>query len=216
MSKKNTSILWGVVIGIISLLAIGWLINTVVSDSAGPAGGVAIAEVATDHAKGAEAGEGVVTLIEYSDFECPACSAYYPFVKELVDKRTDVRFIYRHYPLTQIHPAAMSAAVATEAAGKQGKFWEMHDIIFDNQQNWSGQGNANGFFEKYARDLGLDMDQFMADVDDEAVQQKVLDDRASGYRAGVRGTPSFFVNGERIPSNPQSIAEFNSIIDAAK
>ena len=160
--------------------------------------------------------EAPVTLIEYSDFECPACGAYYPIVKEVLNHFDDeeLQFIYRHFPLNY-HRGAKPTAYAAEAAGRQGEFWAMHDMIFENQANWSGSSVAQveEIVFGYAIELGLDMDQFESDFSSQAIIEKVDNDLLSGQRARVSGTPSFFLNGEMI-NNPASVAEFIDLIEA--
>ncbi len=155
---------------------------------------------------------GKVTLVEYSDFQCPACAAYYPLVKRLVqDLGSDVSFVYRYFPLRAIHANADLASYAAEAAGKQGKFWEMHDKIFDNQRFWADSQEAESLFTDYAVALGLDMYKFKTDLVSAVVAQRVDIDYASGIESGVTYTPTFFLNGKKI-QNPQNYDEFRSII----
>jgi protein-disulfide isomerase len=158
-----------------------------------------------------------VTLIEYSDFQCPACASYYPLVKELHEEFGDnLKIVYRHYPLTQIHPYAQPAAHAAEAAGRQGKFWEMHDKLFDNQRGWASATatQVDETFLSYAEDLGLDLTQFENDMSASKTTDAVAADRAAGNRTGVRGTPTFVLQGEVI-DNPQSYDQFRNLIIAA-
>ena len=159
-----------------------------------------------------------VTLIEYSDFQCPACGEYYKLLKAVEPEYGDkVRFVYRHYPLSQIHFNANAAARAAEAAGLQGKFWEMHDRIFETQELWSSMSasDASAVFAGYARDLlRIDVDRYLVDFDSDAVQAKVTEDFAGGLRAGVNATPTFYLNGEKI-RNPSDIAEFRAVLDEA-
>ena len=159
-----------------------------------------------------------VTLIEYSDFQCPACGEYYKLLNAVKLEYGDkVRFVYRHYPLAQIHFNANAAAKASEAAGLQGKFWEMHDKIFETQELWSSMGasDAAAVFAGYARDiLRIDADRYLADFDSESVQAKVTEDFAGGLRAGVNATPTFYLNGRQI-RNPSDIVGFRSLLDEA-
>ena len=144
---------------------------------------------ATDHALGPE--HAPVTVVEYGDFECPNCKQAAPAVEILLrDFEEQVRFVYRHYPLEQVHPHALSAAEAAECAGAQGKFWEMHAQLFAHQSHLDAK-----HLRGYAEDLGLDMARFVADMDDEVYLQRVREHLDSGRRSGVRGTPGFFVNG---------------------
>lgn len=134
-----------------------------------------------------------VTVVEFSDFQCPACKSAEMVVKSVIAKYGDnLRFVYRHYPLPS-HEFAFAAAVAAEVAGKQGKFWEYHDKLFERQPEFS-EGKLVG----YARDLGLNIDVFKKDKDTDELRQKVLNDQADGNRAGINATPTFFVNGTKV------------------
>jgi protein-disulfide isomerase len=130
-------------------------------------------------------------LVEYGDFECPFCGRSYPAVKALrrrFDER--LRFVFRHFPVESAHPHAMHAAQAAEAAGGQSKFWQMHDLLFDNQSHLK---MAN--LREYAQRLELDMPRFIAEMDDEIYLQRVREHMEGGTRSHVRGTPTFFING---------------------
>lgn len=132
-------------------------------------------------------------LVEYGDYECPFCGRAYPIVKSIQEKLgEDLKFVFRNFPLRKIHPNAYPAAVATEAAALQDKFWEMHDIIFENQRTL-GPGYILGF----ARELGLDMERFQKDIADESLYLKARRDFESGMKSGVNRTPTFFVNGKK-------------------
>lgn len=134
-----------------------------------------------------------VTVVEFSDFQCPACKAAQPTVKLLIDRYGDnLRFVYRHFPLPS-HQFGFGAAEAAEAAGLQGKFWEMHDKLFEISPDLGKDKLVQA-----ASDLGLDMDKFNKDLDSDAVRQKVLDDQKDGNSLQVNATPTFFVNGTRI------------------
>jgi len=163
----------------------------------------------TDQVKGNT--QGTAILVEYSDFQCPACGGYYPLIKKLVEEFDgQVKFIYRHFPLPQ-HQQAKLAAYAAEAAGKQGKFWEMHDLIFDGQEDWAGNRGAQEILNKYAESLGLDMGKFNQDSSSDEVKEKVNSDYRSGLNSGVNSTPTFFLNGKQL-QNPRSYEEFQKVI----
>lgn len=156
-----------------------------------------------------------VTLVEYSDFQCPACGAYYPIVKQLnLELAGRIQFVYRHFPLRQTHANANLAALSAEAAGKQNKFWEMHDMIFENQNKWSGEKNAKDLFVEYAQKLNLDIEKFKIDLDSDEVQEKVTNDYQSGIRLGVNATPTFFLNGTKL-QNPASYEAFKKLLEEA-
>jgi len=134
-----------------------------------------------------------VTMVEYGDFECPHCGQAHPIVKALLEQLGDqIRFAFRHFPLATIHPHAEHAAEAAEAAGAQGMFWEMHDMLFENQDALDDESLV-----QYAAALGLDMDRFISDLSSHVYAPKVREDFLSGVRSGVNGTPTFFINGAR-------------------
>ena len=134
-----------------------------------------------------------IELVEYGDYQCPHCGHAYPIIKGIQKKMGDkLKFVYRNFPLAEIHPDAVNAAMASEAAGLQNKFWEMHDHIFEHQNRL----NESSLI-KYAEQLDLDIEQFNIDRKSEALIQKVESDFESGVRSGVNGTPSFFINGEK-------------------
>lgn len=162
-------------------------------------------------------GTGEILLVEYGDFQCPACYGYKPTVDEVMAKyEGKVKLQFRHLPLSSIHPHAVAAARAAEAAGKQGKFWEMYDKLYDAQgwMSWSQDANANaaGIFRGYAQQLGLNMEQYDTDVNSAEVLASINADRAEAERLGFTGTPSFQINGETFqPGN--SADEFSKKID---
>jgi protein-disulfide isomerase len=175
---------------------------------------------AQDHILGPT--DAPVTMIEYSDFQCPACAQYHPYVKRLVSEAsTTLRLVYRHFPLDNIrpdgqvqHPNAVPAAIAAEAASRQGKFWEMHDLLFENQNDWAELKDANPVFETYATKLGLDLAKFKADLADKTIESGIQAEKSEGIRLGIDHTPTFFINGKVI-DNPQSYEQFKTIVDAA-
>lgn len=167
-----------------------------------------------DHAK--HGTDNTVTLIEYGDFQCPSCGAYYPVVKQVAEKYKDhVNFIFRHFPLISIHPNAFSASRAAEAAGNQGKFWEMHDRLFETQNSW-GQVSSNqqALFEQYANELSLDLERFKQDYASEATADRINRDVSSAKQFNITGTPTFILNGEKI-KNPADAAAFSKVLDEA-
>ena len=142
----------------------------------------------TDNALGPA--HATVTVIEYGDFECPNCKQAAPGVKLLLARFADrIRFVFRHFPLEEVHPHALHAALAAEAAGRQGAFWPMHDLLFENQQHLKLRQ-----LRGYAERLELDLARFDADVSDEIDLQRIREHVEGGRRSGVRGTPTFFVN----------------------
>jgi len=159
--------------------------------------------------------ENAVTLIEYGDFQCPACQSYYPLLKQLKENYKDqLTFQFRHYPLVAIHPNAMAAHKSAEAAGMQGKFWEMHDLIYEQQEAWKDSSNPAATFSGYAEQLDLDMEQYDADVASAEVNAIIQADIRSGKELNVQGTPAFVLEGELIES-PASIEAFEQLIQDA-
>jgi len=140
--------------------------------------------------------EAKTYLVEFSDFQCPACLAAKPVVDEII-KTNDktLLFAYRNFPLDQ-HPLSHQAASAAEAAGRQGKYWEMFDLLFANQDKFS-----DALFPQLADQLKLDKTKFVADMNDPGVKNKILDDIAAGTRFGVNATPTFFLNGKKLTLN---------------
>ena len=157
-----------------------------------------------------------VTLIEYGDLQCPSCGAYYPIIKQLETTYGDqVSFVFRHFPLISIHPNAFAAARAAEAAGNQGKFFEMHDRLYETQDTWGElTTNQQSLFESYAKELGLDMTKFKADYASQEVADRINRDVSSGKQFNISGTPTFIVNGIKI-DNPNGIEEFQKVLNDA-
>jgi protein-disulfide isomerase len=146
---------------------------------------------ARDHAQGSSRAR--VTLVEYGDFECPQCGAAYPLVKQIQQTfGARLRLVYRHFPLAKIHPHAEHAAEMSEAAAQHGKFWPMHDLLFENQD-----ALADPDLIAHAGALGIDAQWAAAAIGDGRFQRRVRDDFSSGVRSGVNGTPTFFINGQR-------------------
>ena len=149
------------------------------------------------------------TLVEYGDFECPYCGRAYPLVKRLLKERVnELHFVFRNFPLREIHPHAHMSAIAAEAAGKQGKFWEMHDMIFENQNKL----NTN-YLLSLAKDIGLDLAQFDKDSKSKEILNKIETDFESGIRSGVNGTPTFFLNGYPLLTYDET---YESLLDAVR
>lgn len=163
-----------------------------------------------DHVKGASS--STVVLMEYSDFQCPACRSYYPILRQIMQEFGDrVTFVYRHFPLTGIHANAEFAARAAEAAGKQGKFWEMHDLLFEKQNEWATVANVEEMFSSYAKLLDLNIDQFKLDWRSKEVKDFVAAERLHALKSGLQGTPTLFINGKQIV-NPNSFEDFRKLI----
>lgn len=159
--------------------------------------------------------DALATLVEYTDFQCPACGAYYPLLNQLSEEMGDkLRIVIRHYPLIQIHKNALSGARAVEAAGRQGKFWEMYDLLYINQAEWSAAENPMAsILPAYAGRAGMDIERFRTDMADATLDEKINHDRETGNELRINGTPSFFLNGKKL-NNPQSIEEFKKAVGA--
>jgi protein-disulfide isomerase len=160
-------------------------------------------------------GESGVKLIEYGDYQCPFCGQFYPIVEEVKKKYEEqITFQFRNLPLVQIHQNAFAAARAAEAADKQGKFWEMYNLLFQNQQAWSSSNNARPIFDQYAQQLGLNVDQFKTDFASEAVNDAVNADIAEFEKTGhKKSTPTFLLDGKKV--EPKSLEDFSKLIDEA-
>jgi protein-disulfide isomerase len=147
-----------------------------------------------------------VTFVEFADFQCPACKAHEPMIDQVVTEYGDqVKIVYKHFPLSG-HQNAMPAARAAEAAGVQGKFWEMHDLIFARQDAWSAQGagEITDTFISYAQELELDIAKFQTDFDSDETEDRIKTMQNEGINLGVMATPTFFVNGKRVESGDYS------------
>ena len=138
-----------------------------------------------------------VTLEEFADFQCGACGAYYPELKKIeAEFGHRLRVVFRENPLVPTHQYGLVAAQAAEAAGLQGRFWEMHDKLFENQKTWSESKDVVPLFVDYAKQIGLDTDRFMRDLNGEAVAQRIFQDGKRSHALGIQSTPTFFVNGK--------------------
>lgn len=159
---------------------------------------------ADDHIRGKQ--DSKVYFITYGDFECPACNAWEPELQTIQKEYKDrVAFIFRHFPLTDKHVNAFAAARASEAAAKQGKFWEMHDKLYATWSEWKGDNkSAQSKFEGYAQELGLNMSQFKEDYVSESVADRINSDLQSASKVGADGTPTFLLNGKKIELNSVS------------
>jgi protein-disulfide isomerase len=159
-----------------------------------------------------------ISVIEYGDFECPACGAYFPIMQQLLQAfGSQVDFVFRNFPLYTIHPNASIAAQAAESAGLQGKYWPMHDLLYTDQTNWVNDTPSSvvqDYFNGYAQSLGLNVSEFDADINSSKVLNKIQTDVNSGNAAEINHTPTFFINLVQIP-NPTSYSDFTSVIQQA-
>jgi len=156
--------------------------------------------------------EAKVVIFEYADFQCPACVFYSGMVKQItIDFPEDVVVVFRHLPLASIHRNALNAAYAAEAAGVQGKFWEMHDLLFDRQEEWSDKASAKETFSSYAEELDLDVEQFLKDFKSDEIKDLVSNDQIVANSLKLNSTPSFIINNKLI-KNPGTFEEFAELI----
>jgi protein-disulfide isomerase len=157
-----------------------------------------------------------VRLEEFGDFECPPCGMVHPVLKNLEAQYgpAKLRLVFREFPLVPAHVHALAAARAAEAAGLQGKFWEMHDLIYENQKAWHDAFDVRPIFEGYATTIGLDMDQFRRDQASEVVERRIFLDGKRGHAMGVQGTPTIFLNDRELPFETLAPDKLKAAIDA--
>ncbi len=166
-----------------------------------------------DHTSGSESKK--ILLIEYGDYQCPSCGGASPHVKTLMEEYgKDVTLVFRNFPLTAIHPNARAAAAVAEAAGLQGKFWEMHDRLFEGQKMWEQTPNAQTTFDQYAQEIGLDMAKFKADRESTDVMSVINKDLDDVKKIGGTGTPTFAINGKKV-ENPGTGEALTKMIEDA-
>lgn len=196
-----------IIFAVICALVLGGLVLLSKKDSVDvsildPSKAVSQTETAIgDHVYGDVSSE--VVLIEYGDFQCPGCGGAFPQLKAIKELYKDnIAFIFRNFPLTNIHPNALAASTAAEAAGLQGEdqFWRMHDVLFQNQDAWSNATTAQrtDVFTEYANNLGLNVDKFKDDLSNKQVAAKISRDRAFGQKLGVTGTPTLYIGSEKL------------------
>ncbi len=216
--KRRQVIIWIGVVALIVLVAAG-IVGIAMGSKGGKASTVKTSSdtvTVNDSDWSAGPKDAKVTLLEYSDFQCPACDFYYPLLKRLKQETAEtLRFVYRNYPLRTVHKNAQLAAQAAEAAGIQNKFWEMHDYLFEHQSAWSGIGNPVDMFTSYAKDLGLDSEKFKTDLTGDAVTQAVNEDVASGDALRVDSTPTFYLQGKKVENAPSNFDGLKKLIDDA-
>lgn len=156
------------------------------------------------------------TLVEFGDFQCPACGAAHPIIKAIQEANKDksFQFVFRNFPLSQ-HQNAMLASEVAESAGNQGKYWEMHNKIYESQAEWSESASAREIFTNYAKDLGLDLTKFNNDLDKHTFAEIIKTDVADGNKIGVNATPTFYFNGQKLEHTPTA-EELQKMIDNAQ
>lgn len=208
--KKNSIWAAAILVIILSVAGLFWLVTTPTPSGSS----IKVPEISTKDITNGEI-NGKVSLIEYSDFQCPACASYNPFVKQLLsDYKGEIYYAYRFFPLTNIHKNALISSQAGYAAYKQGKFFEMGDILFANQKDWAEVKDPTSIFIEYAKKVGLDIKKFDADMNSDEAKKiiKAAENQAISLR--INSTPTFFVNGVNI-QNPANYGDFKKSIDYA-
>lgn len=204
MNKRFVGMVLGAIIVVVSFL---WLTQpSTETDSSAKA---------TNHTLG-KGGKGV-TLLEYGDYQCPACGTFHPVVKQIVQKyEADIIFQFRNYPLEAIHTNARAGSRAAEAANLQGKFWEMHDMLYENQSSWSSVTDPYQVFKGYAQQIGVaDLAKFETDYRSSAVNDIINADLREGQKIEITSTPTFILDGKVLKENPNTIEAFYKLIDDA-
>lgn len=206
-----------VIIGGVLLIAVVagvWLIRS--AREAPAATPVAAGATGANPPQAKGSANAAVTIEEFGDYECPPCGALYPELEKIkADYGDRVRIIFRHYPLVRLHQNALAAAHAAEAAGLQGKFWEMHDRLYRGQKAWAGSGAAQAIFTDYARGIGLDAERFARDMNGDEADRRIVADHERARSLGVDSTPVIFVNGRKLPSNAQTARDVRAAIETA-
>ena len=216
LEKKQQMVRWGVIgaVVVIFLAFFGFLIFSQ-KQKQQMAENTPITFAPTGHVEGTSSAQ--LTITEFADLQCPACKAYYPVTQQIMAAYpTQVKLVYKYFPLT-MHKHSREAAQAAQAAGNQGKFWKMADLLFTNQNqldpnSWGEVADAYPFFEKYAKQLNLDMDKFKKDYSSKETADIIQAQVDEGNRVGIIGTPTFFINGKLI-QNPAGFPAFKQIID---
>lgn len=202
MSKQ----FWGV-IAVIILIFVGIFAinNNKQSNASGKTGTL------TQHIEGS--GTTGVTLVEYGDYQCPYCGQYFPIIKQVQSEFNDrIKFQFRNFPLVGVHQNAFAGARAAEAAAMQNKFWEMHDLLYEAQSQWSSASDSSTAFNQYAKQLGLNVTQFQTDYASSKVNDLINADMAEGNKLQVTGTPTFFLDGKKTQIGG-SVAAFEKVIN---
>ncbi|MDZ7805975.1 MAG: thioredoxin domain-containing protein [Gracilimonas sp.] len=164
-------------------------------------------------AQNSQAGEARINIVKYSDYQCPACKYYVSIEEELKEAYgDDISITTKHFPLN-MHEFAQLASRAAEAARVQGKYQEMHDMIFTGQEQWA-RGNAEAMFIGFANSLDLDMEKFRSDLNSADMQRIVMADKREGMRLNVNSTPTFYINGEKVEQNPRTFEEFKALVES--
>ncbi len=226
MKRALPFVIIAVVLGAVVLIFLYFQHSTAESPSATPAS-IALpsqnaaspsneAEPGADPAHALGSANAPVTLEEFGDFECPPCGMLHPILKNLENEfgGAKLRIIFREFPLVPNHVHALAAARAAEAAGLQGKFWEMHDMIYETQKDWHEAFDVRPIFEGYATKIGLDLEQFRRDNSNEIVERRIFLDGKRGHALGVKGTPTVFLNGREVPFESLAPDKLKALINS--
>ncbi|RJQ36505.1 DsbA family protein [Candidatus Microgenomates bacterium] len=204
--------IWTGVVGIIILSIFGLLQLANTSSTPGTETSAKITPVGKDDIK-VGSSSAKVTLVEYADFQCPGCAAFYPVVKQLLaDYEGKILYVYRFFPLRQIHKNALTSAQAAYAAHLQGKFPEMEDLLFTNQTVWAEDNNASDIFLSYAQKINLDLDKYKKDYNSEETKKFIEKQENGAISLGVNSTPTIFINGEQV-QNARTYEALKEIVE---
>lgn len=214
MSKQFLAILAVIIIVFVGIVAFG--------GKSSPSNSAGSSTTPTNHVEGLD--KDGITLVEYGDYQCPFCGQWYPIVKQVqAEYNTQISFQFRNFPLTSLHPNAFAGARAAEAAGLQGKFWQMHDLLYEqndaNQENpsapsWITASDPTTYFDADAQQLGLNVTQFKSDYASDKVNNLINADIAAGNKLGIDATPTFFLDGKKLNPSTESASALEQYINA--
>jgi protein-disulfide isomerase len=205
MSKQ----FWAVIVVVILIFVGIFVLNN--KNAKTPVGSTSSSKP-SEHIEGE--GKDGVTLVEYGDYECPYCGEYFPIVKQVeAEYNTQIYFQFRNFPLVSIHQNAFAGARAAEAASLMGKFWQMHDLLYENQDQWVDQSDPTPYFNTYAQDLGLNVNEFKQYYASDEVNAVINADMNVGNQLGIDATPTFFLDGKQIQP-VESVSSFQTFINA--
>lgn len=211
--SKESKILGGILVAIVVVMVGGFMLFG--GSSSSSTTGTKVDAAKLTNADAQTIGTGKVQVVEFGDYQCPACGAAHPALKQLVDQNSnDITFVFRDFPL-QMHPNAKPAAYAANAAAVQGKFWEMHNKLYENQKEWVDLPDPTDVFVGYAQGLGLDVDKFKASLKDDAIVAKVQRGIDDGTAINVAATPTVYINGVQY-TGAFTYDELKAAVDAAK
>lgn len=209
MSKQFLGVILIVILIFVGIFALSGNNKSNSPTSSGPTGSKS---ALTQHIEGQ--GKDGITLVEYGDYECPYCGQYFPIVKQIqTEYDSQIYFQFRNFPLVSIHQNAFAGARAAEAAAMQNQFWQMHDLLYEEQNQWVSASDPTPFFNQYAQQLGLNVTKFKADYVSGTVNDLINADMAEGTKLNIQGTPTFFLDGKQI-SVAESASSFEQLINA--